>query len=296
MKERSRSLLGKTLAYRNCLVIVTVMAAFAAEGQVRGVTDDVGHEKILVSISGKHGEAVPVKRESLLLTVDDNSVPVQDVVSAKDTPLVFAVLVDLSRSNIDKFKFERQATLDIFTKMSKKGEGYFGYFTHGTSISARPVQAAEIEDFFSKVEPSGGSAVQDAIATACRDTLSRAKNPGTERRILFVISDGDDNQSQLTKQEVVKISQREGVPVFALVLAGAIASQGGEKLKNLARETGGTAIEASAPSQFADKLLTPLDNQYFLTLATPAAPQGRMRKLKIKSNEKAVQIAAPAEF
>ena len=47
------------------------------------------------------------------------------------------------------------------------------------------------------LRPGGGTALYDAIFFACRDKLSQDQPRHKFRRAIVIVSDGDDNQSQL---------------------------------------------------------------------------------------------------
>ena len=115
------------------------------------------------------------------------------------------------------------------------------------------------------------------------------------RRVLFVITDGEDNQSHITATETAKIAQREGVPVFALGLV-AWGRKGGTILQKLAHETGGNAVVLDAPHEFLNKLLRPLSSQYFVTFTSSTIPQGTLRSLEVKSLDHSIKITAPAAY
>lgn len=253
--------------------------------------------QVLINASDKHGNAVSISQSSLELFVDKKQAQIEELKPATGAPLRFVLLLDLSGSNIDKLKFEKKAAAQIFEALSKgNNEGYFGWFNHRVAISARPMQLSEVNQFLSNANTGGGTALYDAIAQACEQTLHRSSGVSTLRRVLFVITDGEDNQSHIAASETEKVAQREGVPVFALgLLSASPRATGAAVLKKLARTTGGNAVVLDSPKEFLDRLLHPLDTQYFLTFTSPVVGKD-LTRLEIKSSDHSIEIAAPSGF
>ena len=88
--------------------------------------------------------------------------------------------------------------------------------------------------------PAGGrTALHDAV-TAALDHLERAVNP---KRLLLVLSDGDDNASRLSERDMLQRAGRSTALVFTVSTARLTGGGGDERvLRTLARATGGRAF------------------------------------------------------
>lgn len=89
--------------------------------------------------------------------------------------------------------------------------------------------------------PGGGSAVNDAVVVAAKALAGWAdsKRP----RVLFLFSDGNDNQSRFTLDETIAVLQRTGIHVYAFcVTSSSDCGRGTSNLNHLASETGGRAF------------------------------------------------------
>jgi len=107
-----------------------------------------------------------------------------------------------------------------------------------------------IEKFFSETLPSGGTALYDAV-WAGLDALQRTP---LEKRGLIVVSDGGDNASRHTLDDVVALARRSNAVIYAVVIARAPRDRSGEDvLRRLARESGGLATVAR-PSEMGTVL------------------------------------------
>ena len=56
----------------------------------------------------------------------------------------------------------------------------------------------------------------DALYFACRDKLLKAEQTGPVRRAIILLSDGDDNQSHVTREEAIEMAQRAEVIVYTI--------------------------------------------------------------------------------
>src|SRR5947207_15984672 len=81
--------------------------------------------------------------------------------------------------------------------------------------------AGRLRDEIVKTRAGGGTAVYDAIYTACQKELSHPPRPPGDqpdvvRRVMILISDGDDNLSNHTRAEAIEIAQRTSVVIYTI--------------------------------------------------------------------------------
>ncbi len=98
-----------------------------------------------------------------------------------------------------------------------------------------------LETGINRLRPGGGTALFDAVYTACRDKLldvSRGQEP--VRKAMVLISDGDDNQSRVRLDEAIKMCQRAETIIYAISTNWTPSrGRGDEVLKQLSTDTGG---------------------------------------------------------
>jgi VWFA-related protein len=93
------------------------------------------------------------------------------------------------------------------------------------------------------IRPGGGTALWDAVFYACRDKLMKERESGPVRRAIILVSDGDDNQSRVLRQEAIEMAQRAGVIVYTISTnLSNNPDEGDRSLKMLAEATGGQAF------------------------------------------------------
>src|SRR5213594_1986753 len=165
----------------------------------------------------------------------------------------------------------------------------------------------------------GGTAVYDAIYKACRDLLSHPPRPAGDqpdvvRRVMVLISDGDDNLSNHTRSEALEMAQRTNVVIYTISTSTQWIqlsqtdptkaanrkmhlTEGDEILKNLAEETGGRAFfpyHVDDLNQSFQDIGDELRNQYTIAyLPTNYVMDGRYHKIRIEvPDHKGYQVRA----
>ena len=93
------------------------------------------------------------------------------------------------------------------------------------------------------LKPFGGSAVFDAIQFAVNKELKNRDEGKSVRRLIILISDGEDNQSRMNRDEILELARRAEVTIYAISTNTSNTITRGDKLMaRLAEETGGRAL------------------------------------------------------
>jgi len=211
------------------------------------IRSTVNEVNVVFTVTDRHGRYVKdLKRENFKV-VDDNK-PALDIRSfhaETNLPLEVGLLVDASNSVRDRFKFEQQAAIEFLNQSIRPK--YDEAFIVGFDVTPEVTQ-----DFTDNTEmlavgvrdlrPGGGTAMYDALYFACRDKLMKAQHNGPVRRAIILLSDGDDNQSHVTREEAIDMAQRADVIVYTISTNLSGAGHHGDKvLERIADATGGRA-------------------------------------------------------
>lgn len=121
--------------------------------------------------------------------------------------------------------------------------------------------------------PRGGSALYESIAAALPNRRSLLHSGDA----IVALSDGDDNSSRLTLEQIVTLVQRSGLRVFLLINPD--NSRADSAARRIAESAGGAMRKPANPSKDAEWLWSLLTHQYMLTLAY-AGPPGAGLKLR----------------
>lgn len=211
--------------------------------------------------------------------------------AGEDAPLSIGILVDVSGSMGMKLRTSREAVAEFLKTMNKQDEAFLVEFSDRAKLVVGfTSQTHEIEDKLTSVESEGLTALLDAVSLGI-DEMKKARNP---RKALLIISDGGDNNSQYTPEQVEDLVRKADVQVWAMgvfepfpfIGLSSAELSGPHLLQQLAEETGGRAFPARNSSilpMLARQIGVELRNQYVLAYS-PSNEQkdGKYRKIEVK--------------
>jgi Ca-activated chloride channel family protein len=232
---------------------------------------------------------------ALSVRVDKAVAQVKGVRSVKDDPLLFAVVVDVSRSDASTANSIKEAAFQLFQGLAvAQNQGYLVLFNHTVAMSQAPISASEAKKVLDLATFSGGTAVYDAIEQTSRQKLSRSGNPARSRRLILLISDGEDNQSHVTNKKAEQAALEEGVAVFSVVTKGSMSGPQGEKfLKEVSQVTGGFATDKDLKRAVSVSLAA-VEAQWAVTLVLTQSADRNLHSMQIKCTQRDVRISAPS--
>jgi VWFA-related protein len=263
----------------------------------------VNEVNLIFTVTDKHGRYNPNLQQSDFALLDDSKAParVNSFHQQINLPLRVGILIDTSTSIRSRFQFEQQSANEFFLEMLKsKNDRAFvmGFDVTPTVTQDWTNNIDGLETGVNKLRPGGGTALFDAVYTACRDKLldvSRGHEP--TRKAIVLLSDGEDNQSRVYLDEAIKECQRAETIIYAISTNWTPSRGKGDKvLTQMAQDTGGqvffppTVEEVS--NSFKD-IEEELRSQYALTY-TPAdfKMNGEFRTIYLYCNDRHYQVRA----
>jgi VWFA-related protein len=253
----------------------------------------VNEVNVVFTVTDKHGRFVKDLKKEDVKVFDDNKP--QDIRSFRtdtDLPLRVGLLIDASNSIRDRFKFEQEAAIEFLNQIVRpKSDKAFviGFdsvaevtqdYTDSTESLARGVRM---------LKAGGGTALFDAVYYACREKLQNppsGPNANASRRAMILLSDGEDNQSRVTREEAVEMAQRAEVIIYAIStnITG-IKTRGDKVLERFAETTGGRLFTPFKLQDVADaftEIQDELRSQYAVSYHPPdLVRDGRFRTISI---------------
>lgn len=259
-------------------------------------TPDKGAVRFFLTASAKGGSAAVLQETELTVVVDEVPAQVKALRPVKDDPLLFALLVDISKSDAATADSVKEAAFQLFQRLgSSQNQGYLGFFNHRLTISRTPLPVSQAKQALDAATFTGGTAIYDAIEQTCRQKLSRAGNPDRPRRLILVISDGEDNQSHVTHRGAEEAALEEGISVVSIVTRSALGGERGEAfMREVSHRTGGLSIEKDL-KQAVPVALAAIDAQWEITLAPPRPADKKLHSMQVKCKQKDVHISAPSD-
>ena len=138
--------------------------------------------------------------------------------------------------------------------------------THAELVTDLVDDPVKLEAGIRDLRPGGGTALYDAIYYACRDKLALDQPRTKFRRAIVIVSDGDDNQSDYTRDQALEMAQKADVVIYAISTNISRAETDGDKvLRYLTAETGGRAFfpfKVEDMAQSFENIANELRHQY----------------------------------
>jgi VWFA-related protein len=270
---------------------------------------------VLFTVLDRRNKLVPGLEKQDFKIFDDNTP--QDIryfSKQSDLPLRIGMLLDTSNSIRDRLKFEQDAANNfLFSVLRRnKDEAFVMTFDDEPQlIQGFTGDNGQLRDEILRTRAGGGTAVYDAIYEACADQLSHPPRPPGDqpdvvRRVMILISDGEDNLSTHTRAEAIEMAQRTSVVIYTISTSiqwvtlddpGKEKSgnrkyhltEGDKVLQDLAEETGGRPFypyHVDDLDQSFQDIGEELRNQYSIAYnPTNHALDGRYHKIKIEVPE-----------
>jgi VWFA-related protein len=171
---------------------------------------------------------------------------IQQFEAESDLPLRLALLVDTSNSIRDRFKFEQQAAIEFINDVVRAHEDKLMIVSFDSAaelVSDLIDDPRALEKAVRGLRPGGGTAFYDALFYACRDKLALDQPRDKFRRAVVILSDGEDNQSRVTRDQALEMAQKADAVIYAISTnITRIDTDGDKVLRYLTSETGGQAF------------------------------------------------------
>ncbi|MBZ5661041.1 MAG: VWA domain-containing protein [Acidobacteriia bacterium] len=286
------------------------------------IIQNVNLVDVLFSVVTKREKLVTDLNKENFKVFDDN---VQQEITSfsqpTDLPLRIGMVLDTSNSIRDRLKFEQDAAIDFLFNALRRGrdQAFLMTFDDGPQIIKDFTgDGGDLRDTILKQRAGGGTSLYDAVYAASEQLLNKSPlppgpNPDV-RRVLVIISDGDDNSSNRSRGEAIEMAQRAGVIIYAISTSTEWVNQDQEKdpskrinrklekgegdhvMDQLAAETGGRAFFPYWIDDLGQSFLDigdELRHQYALAYS-PAGrlPDGKYHTIHIQVDRKDVIVRA----
>ena len=208
---------------------------------------DVTRVSLLYTVTDRKGRFVTnLTKEDFEVIDSKKAQNILEFNAESDLPLRLGILIDTSNSIRERFKFEQDAAIEFLNNTLHANQDramLVSFDTKAELVSDLIGDTEKLATAIRNLRPGGGTALYDAIFFACRDKLSQDQPKHKFRRAIVVVSDGDDNQSQYTRDQALEMAQKADVVLYAISTnISKIESDGDKVLKYLTAETGGKAF------------------------------------------------------
>lgn len=292
---------GDTVRTREITAVLMRSGREAASARVR--TRDVGlassasaHAVAIAPIvTDRSGHHVPGLSKKDFILLDNGQVQEIETFEATDSSLAAILILDISGSMLPKLDDARRAAHAFVNAVKPTDE--VGLYTFNSSIvgsldltNDRAFLHAAIDD----VRPDGETALYDVTAAALR----RLK-PLRRRKAVVLFTDGEDNRSRLSVNQVIQMARASDVSIFSVAQGVAESKTLMVFLNRLAEETGGRSLFIGNIKKLPDAfqtILTDLKSQYFLTYTLKTGGKRTWHQIQVRLNRPDLLVRAKKEY
>lgn len=241
-----------------------------------------------VTVKDRRGALVTDLPQDAFALIEDGQPQDIRFFSPADTPASIGVLIDNSTSMISKREMAVTAAM-TFTKNSNPDDEVFVLaFNENVSeiVSRRVIKESNMASIHALLKGGifarGMTALYDAISKGL-DTLRDSRHT---RQVLVLISDGGDNASTATFEQVTARTQGDDATLFAVALRDPLSPDDNPRLlKRLTEMTGGESFEPQKMRDLPEMLehiARDIRAAYTLGYApTNSKRDGGLRKLRV---------------
>jgi Ca-activated chloride channel homolog len=260
----------------------------------------VDEVNVLFIATDKHGKFVRDLNQDDFSILDDHKPPEAIVNFRRETdlPLDLGLLIDVSGSVNGRFGFEQEAATSFLQHTLRAGfdkafvVGFNGQshmaqdFTDNVQLLSVGVQS---------LHDGGGTALYSAIYRACKEKFLKDRPDHPLRKAIVIVSDGEDNQSDVSRAQAIEMAQRAEVIIYAISTDDSgLVLRGDKVLEQLAEATGGRAFFPFKMKDITHSFAAiedELRSQYVVSYK-PADfdADGRYRSIEISSLKKDLQV------
>src|SRR5579864_1190577 len=225
-------------------------------------------------------------------TVFEDGKP-QNIISFhnEDIPVAMGIVIDNSGSMREKRNKVNQAALNLVRSSNPKDEVFVVNFNDEYYLDQDFTNdLLKLKEALEKIDARGGTALYDAVV-ASADHLK--KNARLEKKVIFVVTDGEDNASNESLEQAVKQLQEENGPsVYAIGILGdeEHPKRAKRALETIAQRTGGIAFfpkTLDEVDEISRTIAHDIRNQYTIGYK-PTSPRtvGGFRQIRVEAKAK----------
>jgi Ca-activated chloride channel family protein len=266
---------------------------------IRKRVDEVN---VVFTATNGHGKFVRDLSQGDFRVLDNNQPPqsILDFRRETNLPLRVGLLVDGSGSVKARFSFEQNAAISFLKQVLRLGTDrafVIGFNSHSKLMKDFTDNTAQLSSAIENLHAGGGTALYDAVYLACKEKLMKTGDERPVRRAIIVLSDGEDNQSQVSLGTAIQMAQRAEVVIYAISTDDSgLVMRGDGVLEQLANATGGRAFfpyKMSDITKSFSAIEEELRSQYSVAYK-PAdlAADGRYHSIEIVALNKKVHVRA----
>jgi VWFA-related protein len=260
-------------------------------------TSDTRLVPLNVTVTNKGGHLHPGLQKSAF-QVYENSVlqQIKDFTS-EDVPVSLGLIIDNSGSMRPKRQSVESAALALVRDSNPRDEVFVVNFNDEAYMDADFTSDIKVmEQGLKRIDARGGTAMREAIRISIEHLNRKAKH---DKKVILVITDGNDNASTITLPSLVKQAQQNDVLIYAIGLLSdeekKEAAAARKALNQLVESTGGQVFypkDVSEVDRLAHEVAHDIRNQYTITYSPSNQKlDGSFRQIRVAVKGSEVLVA-----
>ena len=240
-----------------------------------------------ISVADKNGKLITDIPQKAFKVYENGAEQPIKIFKREDVPISLGIIIDNSGSMREKRQKVETASMDLVKASNPQDEVFIVNFNDDAWLDVPfTSDIKKMEDGVAKIDSRGGTAMRDAINLS----LDYLKKEGKrQKKVLLVITDGNDNASSISLEKLVTRAQQEEVLMYAIGLLNEEerreARIAKRALDELSRESGGAAFYPKAVTevdQIALQVAHEIRNQYTIGYSPLLqAMDGSFRQIKV---------------
>jgi Ca-activated chloride channel family protein len=252
---------------------------------------EVTRVNLLFTVTDRRGRFVNnLTRDDIDVIENKRRQNIIEFTAESNLPLRIAMLIDVSNSIRDRFRFELEAAGEFLHRVIRPGVDkalIYAFHTEPELVQPLTDDTELLARKLRELRPGGGTAMYEALYLACRDHLMLDQPRYKFRRAVVIIGDGEDNSSRFTRDQALEMAYRAEAVIYAISTNMTRVETDGDKvLKYYARETGGQAFfpfKAEDLTQDFENIANELRSQYsILYRPEPLITDGRFHPVELR--------------
>jgi VWFA-related protein len=242
------------------------------------------------SVLDSKGKLVTTLPESAFKVLENNVEQTIKIFRREDIPVSMGIIIDNSGSMRDKRAKVAAASLDLVKASNPQDEVFIVNFNDDAYLD-QPFtnDVKKLETALERIDSKGGTAMRDAISMSIDYLKDKGKK---DKKVLIVVTDGNDNTSNIGLEELVRKAQQSDVLIYSIGILSEEEPREARKAKRALHDLG----IASGGLDYYPKDLAEVDkitpevaheirNQYTLGYTpTNTAMDGSFRKITVNIN------------
>jgi Ca-activated chloride channel family protein len=243
-----------------------------------------------ISVADKNGKLVTDLKQNAFKVFENGVEQPIKIFKREDVPVSLGIIIDNSGSMKEKRQKVEIASLDMVKASNPQDEIFIVNFNDEAWLDVPMTSDIKaMQAGVERIDSRGGTAMRDAISMSIDYLKKEGKR---QKKVLLVITDGNDNASTINLEKLVTRAQQNEVVLFAIGLLNEEerheARIAKRALDTIARESGGLTFYPKGVAdvdQIALQVAHEIRNQYTIAYS-PTVPQmdGSFRQIKVTVN------------